>query len=124
METKQTAAERLIQHEESTGFFADLRDIPPEQFEAFMEGLASFYDAWRKAGFQYTHILFFTIVLFGKIFEKVPDDVLTRAITHLIALQRIVDKEDLQELAGDIKAIKNRERKGWFAEVMNGYRRK
>ena len=120
MDENPTAAERLIQHEKGTGFFADLKDIPPEQFEAFMEGLSSFYDDWLKAGMKHAQILFFTVILLGKVFEAVPTATLAKAIVHLLELQRIVDQEDGQELAAAVKKTKVRERRGWLSSLLGG----
>ena len=115
-----TATERLMNHEEGTGFFANLRELPPEQFEAFMEGLSSFYDDWLRAGMKHAQILFFTVILLGKVFESVPTATLSKAIVHLLELQRIVDKANCEELSAAVKEAKGRERRGWLGKILAG----
>lgn len=102
-ELYQKLTDTLLAHEQETGFLRSLREIPAEQFEAYQLGLAEYWDKWLAAGLKHTHILFFTVILLGKVFEKVPTTQLVKAIAALLQMREIIDSEGGLELAQAVR---------------------
>lgn len=96
-------ADRILADEQETGFLYSLNEIPAEQFEAFMLGQSAYWDQWLKAGLKYAHILFFTMILFGKVFERVDRQALLRAISALLEMREIIDSNDGVTIAQAVK---------------------
>lgn len=120
-ELYQKLTDTLLANEQETGFLRSLREIPAEQFEAYQLGLAEYWDQWLSAGFKHTHILFFTVILLGKVFEKVPTPALVKAIASLLQMREIIDAEGGIELAQAVRA-RNDEKSSGFKRILEKLR--